>query len=263
MLKTKVASILIILSFNCLAQHYVGIEYGAVLNQNLNQNLDFESTQLRSNYSILYKTYLSKKIALDIGIGMYKHDIQSHYMAHDTPTVQDYTMHINLFTEYLRIPLNFNILLTNPQKKFGMVFIIGCKFGYLLNKSIVTESYDVIESNFTTNTLKEYTVSNSQSINISNNKNVERFDWGYQIGVAFEINKILHGGIRFYSGYNSSFQEQFKSGALEIKNGDKLCNNKSKWINANFTYFFRISEQTSYIKLNRKKTSDNKIRAVY
>lgn len=256
----KVISVFVILIFlttKCTGQQYIGIDYGLVLNQ----NLDFKQTELRSNYCLLYKTYLSKNSSIDIGFGKYKHDIQSHYTAYDSATVQDYTMRINLNSEYLRIPINYSFRLTNSQKKSGVIIILGCKLGYLLNKNIVTESYDVLESG--PGVLNLYTVSNSQNLNITNNPNIKRFDLGYQAGVAYEINKILFGGLRFYFAYNGSLLKNFKKGSLDIiDNGNELTGFKWKWLNANITYFVKISDKTSYIKFS-SKNSDKKIKAVY
>ena len=209
----------------------------------------------------MFKTNLSQNSAIEIGFGKFKHDIQSHYLAYDSATVQDYTMRINLYSEYLRIPINYSIRLTNSKKKSGISIILGCKFGYLLNKNSVTESYDVFEIG--ASTLKQYTVSNSQNLNITNNPNISRYDIGYQAGVAYEINKILFGGLRFYFAYNGSLSKNFKKGSLDvIKNGNELTDFKWKWLNANITYFVKISDKTIYVKPNGKK-SDKKIKAVY
>lgn len=91
-----------------------------------------------------------------------------------------------------------------------------------------------------------------------NKINVNRFDLGYQVGLAIEVVRILHGAIRISLTTNYPTLGTFKNGYLDyIENGKTYSDIRDSWINFGLTYCIKIVNESQFminpISIKRKK----------
>lgn len=237
---------------NANGQHYIGINYGLILDQS-------PSSEGGNSCLLSYRGDLTKRVFLELGFGYDTHNAVTNYDAHDRG--QTYTKSLKLHTEYYRMPLNINIIATKPSKRFRFIIMAGAEIG-VLDNAFIKESYEETTLSFYGTTLSSSTqrIESSYTINVKNNSSVNRFDLAYQIGGACDIDRILNGAIRISVTTNKPILKTFKSESFNfIQNGSIYEGIRDGWLNIGFTYFIKIINESPFL-MNpiSKKKGNNK-----